>query len=260
MNNIIDFNNNMSICSDFDFDNLNCKNKELCEYSFDSSLPQILNINNIVYEQQDHDIDESKIYTYDNNKSLKTNQNININDKIFRRKDEIVTKEKPKYNLEAIKECLSKNISPFEFNLINENMNYDKKIEEAINNLYFSKKKRRRTNEEDSPKMYNNNLDDKKEKNKRGRKPKNTASLLKGHDKYSDDNMIKKIKSKLFEYSGRFLNKMLEKYNEKGKNVLMQLDYKKYIDRLNREQDLKFLNMSLKDLFSNDISFKCQLK
>jgi hypothetical protein len=110
--------------------------------------------------------------------------------------------------------------------------------------------------------MYNNNsnLDDKKEKNKRGRKPKNTSSILKGHDKYSDDNMIKKIKSKLFEYSGRFLNKMLEKYNEKGKNVLMQLDYKKYIDRLNREQDLKFLSMSLKELFSNDISFKCQLK
>ena len=45
---------------------------------------------------------------------------------------------------------------------------------------------------------------------------------------------------------------MLEKYNEKGKSVLMQLDYKKYIDRLNREQDLMFLNTFAESL-KNDL-------
>ena len=245
-------------------------NNEIFDSSedFDYSLQSKINFENYLYKLQSHNDDESIINVDGNNSNnerdkTRASQNINqkksITEKIFQKKDAISIYDKQKYNLDMIKECLSKNISPNEFNIINENMNYNENIEEAANNLQFTKKKRSPSKNEENE-NDNNNIDNKIERNKRGRKSKNINSLLKEHNKYSDDNMIKKIKSKLFEYSRSFLNKMLEKYNEKGKSVLMQLDYKKYIDRLNREQDLMFLNMPLKDLFSNDISFKCQLK
>ena len=238
------------------------------DYSHYSLLPKA-NYENILYKLQSNNYDESIINIDEKNSinerdktkaTQKINQNKSITEKILLKKDAISTYNKQKYNLDIIKECLSKNIAPIEFNIINENMNYNEKVEKAEKNLQFTKTKRRRLKNKENETENNNNLDNKIERNKRGRKTKNVNNLLKEHDKYSDDNMIKKIKSKLFEYSRTFLNKMLEKYNEKGKSVLMQLDYKKYIDRLNREQDLMFLNMPLKDLFSNDISFKCQLK
>ena len=238
------------------------------DYSHYSLLPKA-NYENILYKLQSNNYDESIINIDEKNSinerdktkaTQKINQNKSITEKILLKKDAISTYNKQKYNLDTIKECLSKNIAPIEFNIINENMNYNEKVEKAEKNLQFTKTKRRRLKNKENETENNNNLDNKIERNKRGRKTKNVNNLLKEHDKYSDDNMIKKIKSKLFEYSRTFLNKMLEKYNDKGKSVLMQLDYKKYIDRLNREQDLMFLNMPLKDLFSNDISFKCQLK
>ena len=251
-------------------------NNELLGLSDDSysyyshySLLQKVNYENISYKLPSNNNDESIINIDEKNSinerdktraTQKINQNKSITEKIFLKNDAISINNKQKYNLDTIKECLSKNISPIEFNIINENMNYNQKIEEAENNLQFSNKKRRRLKNEENETENNNNLDNKIERSKRGRKAKNINNLSKEHDKYSADNIIKKIKSKLFEYSRTFLNKMLEKYNDNGKSVLMQLDYKKYIDRLNREQDLIFLNMPLKDLFSNDISFKCQLK
>ena len=259
-----DINNSNYICIDSD-SHVNINNKIFDSSDFDDSLQSKIRFENILNKFQSNNNDESIIKVDGNNERDKTsatkkiNQNNSITGKIFRKKDAISIYDKQKYNLDMIKECLSINISPLEFNIINENINYNEKIEEAANNLHFTKKKRGRSKNEENE-NDNNNIDIKIERNKRGRKPKNINNLLKEHNKYSDDNMIKKIKSKLFEYSRTFLNKMLEKYNEKGKSVLMQLDYKKYIDRLNREQDLMFLNLPLKDLFSNDISFKCQLK
>ena len=266
-----DINDSNYICIDSD-SHVNINNE-----IFDSSedfyyfLQSKINFENILNKLQSNNNDKSIINVDGNNSNnerdktratKKINQNKGITEKIFRKKDMISIYDKQKYNLDMIKECLSKNISPIEFNIINENMNYNQKIEEAENNLQFTKTKRRRlkNKENEIETENNNNLDNKIERNKRGRKSNNIKNSLKEHNKYSDDNMIKKIKSKLFEYSRTFLNKMLEKYNDNGKSVLMQLDYKKYIDRLNREQDLMFLNMPLKDLFSNDISFKCQLK
>ena len=92
----------------------------------------------------------------------------------------------------------------------------------------------------------------KSNKNKRGRKTNETKD--KGtHNKMVPDNIIKKIKAKIFEYPIIFLNNILN--NNKSKDKLFKLDYQ-FINRLNREQDLKFLNMSLKDLFSKEISPK----
>ena len=89
--------------------------------------------------------------------------------------------------------------------------------------------------------------------NKRGRKT-NKTKYIDVHDKMVQDNIIKKIKAKIFEYPIIFLNNILDN-NNKAKYKLFKLDYK-YINRLNREQDLKYLDMSLKELFSKDISPK----
>ena len=75
-------------------------------------------------------------------------------------------------------------------------MNYNENIEEAANNLQFTKKKRSPSKNEENE-NNNNNIDNKIERNKRGRKSKNINSLLKEHNKYSDDNMIKKNKIKI---------------------------------------------------------------
>ena len=88
--------------------------------------------------------------------------------------------------------------------------------------------------------------------NKRGRKTNKTKNVS-IHDKMVPDNIIKKIKAKIFEYPIIFLNNILN--NNKEEYKLFKLDYK-FINKLNREQDLKYLDMSLKELFSKEISPK----
>ena len=88
--------------------------------------------------------------------------------------------------------------------------------------------------------------------NKRGRKTNKTKNVS-IHDKMVPDNIIKKIKAKIFEYPIIFLNNILN--NNKEEEKLFKLDYK-FINKLNREQDLKYLDMSLKELFSKEISPK----
>ena len=106
------------------------------EYSL-FPLSQVVNFENILYKLQSHNNDESIINFDENNSNnerdntratQKVNQNKSINEKIFRKKDAISIYDKLKYNLDTIKDCLSKNISPIEFNIINENMNYTEKI------------------------------------------------------------------------------------------------------------------------------------
>lgn len=61
------------------------------------------------------------------------------------------------------------------------------------------------------------------------------------------DNIIKKLKGKIFEYAILFLNKILNRTNDNEK--LLNLNYQKYINRLNREEELKYINMKLKVYF-----------
>jgi hypothetical protein len=68
----------------------------------------------------------------------------------------------------------------------------------------------------------------------------------------ASDNIIKKVKSILFNNILECANKIMNKSDEKR---FYKLDYK-YIDQLKREEDLKFLNMKLKDIISLDISEK----
>lgn len=90
---------------------------------------------------------------------------------------------------------------------------------------------------------------------KRGRAPILYSNNPFIHNKMSEDNVIKKIKSYIFKYVIKFTNKILNK-TDKDEDRLYKLDYK-YIDQIKREKDLELLNMPIKEFLSLDISKKC---
>ena len=132
----------------------------------------------------------------------------------------------------------------------------DKKSEEP----YLNKKRLREDDDEDN--YYYDYIESEKNKSclqlnkvKRGRKSNNEDGRT-GHDRMSPDNIIKKVKAELFKYMTLFLNNIINKSNlGENDNEIYKLDYR-FINQLNREIDLKYLNMPLKDLFSLDISPK----
>ena len=115
--------------------------------------------------------------------------------------------------------------------------------------------KKRRKNKD------NENKEIEKKNKKRGRK-KNTTdpsddNTISNHDRNSQDNIIKKIKSMIINIFCRiFLNIILS--IETGSNNLerlKKLDYK-IINSLKKENELQILGKTLKDLYSSDISSK----
>ena len=120
-------------------------------------------------------------------------------------------------------------------------------IEEDEQKLCSKKRKRNKTSQGAQDKKNEN-----EKRTKRGRKNKNKNGQ-KEHTKMGADNIIKKIKSKIFKYSMGFINKMIKNKEEKS---LCRLNYKKYIDNIVKEKDLDYLNMKLKDLLSLEISPK----
>ena len=74
----------------------------------------------------------------------------------------------------------------------------------------------------------------------------------------SEDNIIKKIKAKLFNYIIIFFNRILQEVNINDIKFL-KLDYK-HINNLNQIFELKLFASKLKDLLSMDISSKYSSK
>jgi len=128
-----------------------------------------------------------------------------------------------------------------------DNFLIDDKLKNEEKVLELSKKKRKRA--------YNNEEDETKIKYQKGRK-KRDDTTERNHNKMSPDNIIKKIKSKIFEMILLFVNNILNQ-NNKDKNYkkLKDLNYK-YINQLNKVIDLGLLDLPLKDLLSKDISPK----
>ena len=85
-------------------------------------------------------------------------------------------------------------------------------------------------------------------KRKRGRKKRNDLSE-RTHGKYSSDNIIKKIKGALFKSLVQFINKILQR-----DKIIKDLNYKKYINQLKKDINIKYLNLCIKDLLSFEIS------
>jgi len=96
-------------------------------------------------------------------------------------------------------------------------------------------------------------------KKKRGRKTNKNCG--KEHNRYDADNIIKKIKAKIFDYCLNFINKMIYKNDNDQESIkLLKIDYKIYIDQLDRKKNLDLFDMALKDLFSLDVSRKYSSK
>ena len=163
------------------------------------------------------------------------------------------------YNFEEIKDKLDEEYKDF--------FEEDKNLEEKINDYNFLNKKRNRTNPPEPIKSKNK---------KKGRKPKEeTKTKNNEHDKNTPDNIVRKIKTKIFEQLVTFVNfiftcflkdkikeyfnicnedKKNENKNEKQK-LIKELNYK-YIQNLKREKNLEFLDMTIGDLLSLEISPK----
>ena len=220
------------------------------------------NYNN-VFKENEHLINANKkekntININEEKTGEKTNLKENkVEDKLHQKKNEISISEQPEYyDFAKINNLLSQNISLNKFNEIQNNLVYDKNIENIVDNFMLKKKRERPTDEE--YKTLSSNIENKEKENENtipGKNKKKNGDYK--HNKYSPDNMIKKIKLQLFDYSLLFLNKILYKYkeNEKDEEVLSKLDYK-IIENINQDNDLALFNMPLKDIFSKDTSSK----
>ena len=220
------------------------------------------NYNN-VFKENEHLINANKkekntININEEKTGEKTNLKENkVEDKLHQKKNEISISEQPEYyDFAKINNLLSQNISLNKFNEIQNNLVYDKNIENIVDNFMLKKKRERPTDEE--YKTLSSNIENKEKENENtipGKNKKKNGDYK--HNKYSPDNMIKKIKLQLFDYSLLFSNKILYKYkeNEKDEEVLSKLDYK-IIENINQDNDLALFNMPLKDIFSKDTSSK----
>ena len=111
----------------------------------------------------------------------------------------------------------------------------------------------------------NRNSDNNKEqkyltKKKRGRKNKKGDSE-RPHGKNSPDNIIKKCKRIFFKYIIIFINSIIKfcASNQKENFEFKNLSYENYINNLKKENEIKLLNMPLKDFVSLKISSKYSL-
>ena len=106
--------------------------------------------------------------------------------------------------------------------------------------------------------IFENDPEDHKKKILRGRKRKISKEVGE-HNKYSEDNIIRKIKSQILNYLRVFINSFIkENYN----GNIGHGKFKKEILKINQEQVIndKFnknlINKTLKDIFSHNLSKK----
>ena len=253
-----EFNNNA-----FDYRNNNYfqNNLNISSYFYQNQnydyYPDIIPLNEIekkiTNQQPDYYLKKS-INDIDYFYEQKTNPTLyqNLCSKMLLKKDEIENENFPIfYSFEDIEKIIKNDENKKKFNNKVRSFIDINCIEKAEKEIHLTGQKRIREENDNLYILINN---DEEKRLKRGRKPKgNNNNEI--HDKMSSDNITKKIKAKLFLYALYFLNNISNRANENNKNKLMKLDYK-FINRLNRKIDLKYLDTSLKDLFSMDISNK----
>jgi hypothetical protein len=178
-----------------------------------------------------------------------TNINIQITKStpIPKEKEEKCDNNIPKsYTLNDIKQKVNNNTFK---NIIEESKN-DQKLKKAENDIQITNKKRKTIVEFES--TVDDNI-----KYGTGRKKKGDSTFRK-HNRYAPDNIIKKIKARLLDYLIQFVNKMIIKkadYNEEYR-LLKKLNYKQYVDNMDKNSNLNFLQTPLKNILSFDISAK----
>ena len=92
-----------------------------------------------------------------------------------------------------------------------------------------------------------------------GRKSKNSQNAG-SHDKYSQDNILRKIKCNILLNLSKYINNIIHKvYEGKIKNGILEKKLKKLRQKKifsNSKNNKEFLNKTLKDIFSENISSK----
>ena len=160
----------------------------------------------------------------------------------------------PKYNsFNEIKQIFSENNIPQKFIDIIDKYKEDPQLKEAEKDFITTHRKR---------KVYNyQNKNSNFAKFKVGRKKKGDLTERK-HGKIAPDNIIKKQKSKLIDFLMKFVNDLISDINEmkgegKGKiKLLKKVNYKKYIDNMDRKTNLFILQKPIKDILSYEICTK----
>ena len=185
-------------------------------------------------------INSSNIINFDSIKNINDNLSNNIN---VDSPNNIVAQPKELnifYSLDLIKEILNKHITD---PIIKSKLIEEHTIEHLRNYKFikYESIKGEKGKEKISPII-------KEQKRKRGRlKIGNKTFIV--HNKMSPDNILKKIKSKMFNhYIINFINEFLDEHKK-----LKKLDYK-YINTLIREKELKSLKETLGELFSLDVT------
>ena len=130
-------------------------------------------------------------------------------------------------------------------------------LKEAESKFLANKRKRKKNIENSNEENKEDNFcilieNEEGEKKKKGRKPIKNKKTIIDHDKFSPDNIIRRVKGKLFQYLIIFVNNIIDNKDL----ILYNLNHKKYISRLKKENDLKYLNMKIKDLLSMEITSK----
>ena len=172
-----------------------------------------------------------------------TDINIQLPKQLNEKFDDYINKT---YNLDDIIYKLKDDI----FKKLIEKGKEDQKLKKAENDIQIINKKRKRDN---------NNLDNQisNKKYERGRKKGNDDSSERKHNKFSADNIIKKIKTQLFNNLIKFVNGIIFcRTNEGIKKCIKKVKYKEYADSLKKDKNIEDLQMPIKDILSYEISDK----
>lgn len=187
------------------------------------------------------------------------NINFNINFPEFNEKDKIIfskisdeknsdlSKMNKMYTCEDIKKILKEKEFPQELVQNIDDKFITSKDKESVY-LFSTKIKRRRR---DEPL--------KKERKMLGRKRANDKTE-RNHNKYNSDNIIKKCKSIFFSQIIEYINNFIKEYKsiETEEATLLKLDYNDCVNRLKKENELKILDMKLKEIgyFKTSMKYK----
>ena len=106
---------------------------------------------------------------------------------------------------------------------------------------------------------------DVKRDNKNIGRIKKNSNLIGKHDKFSEDNIIRKFKGRFHEKCRIYINNEYKRYllnhkhDIKKVNDLLQRISPKISRKIKKEDNLKWLEMNLKQVFSQNVSEKCSL-
>ena len=153
------------------------------------------------------------------------------------------------YSMEKIRKTFNENEDLRQFGKYVEDKGKIKEnIQKKIENI--STKRERSTKDQMIIKREINQKNKEMNKSKLlGRKTKDDCSD-RAHNKFFDDNILKKIKSKFLHYLILFVNVVVKGENVDNKNEFKFLDYS-CADNLKKSEEIKLLNMTIKEIINN---------